>query len=530
MSKRILPISSIINKNKLNNNRYISGSGIGSNNISVRRSKYNRSSNCKNCDDNNYSLNLKYYIYNGYFGGTNSDTNIVWFNPIDRLILNNGRTDNLYNLNTITNYKYNNYSNISISIYITGYFKVNQTGVYTFYTRSNETSFLYINDIPIILNGGIHNIQTVYTNVNLVQGIYYKLDAYFGQNSGGLNYYFTVGYIEPSYFLTYQLYQDYYNGDISWFNTATLISNGQTRDLLNLSKITNNDILINSSIAQSIKVNGFFRAQTTGSYRFFTGGNGKYILEIDGDDIIVKNTLVNEDSFANKSLIAGNYYSFNLYYGTPSFYYPPIPFPSSTNSTVNTLTATGQLYGNGTYVARVSNTGSGFPFNAVDKDVFTRWRSANAYPNPTRTTITNSGDINGEWFQIQLPNAIVLDKFYLRTRDTTPSIRPKGIVMLGSNTGVNDWNVLYSSDNIGFIPIFENIFYIDVEPQSYSFYRFIATSTNGGSYYEIWELELYDKPILSSGYLEPLEDGTNTGSINPDDFINIIPGINIFND
>lgn len=334
--------------------------------------------------------------------------------------------------------------------------------------------------------------------------------------------------------LTYTIYDGYFDGTttdpkLNFFESATVINTGFTSDLTNLETATNN--AFGNVDERSLKISGFFRAKKTGTYRFYTRSYNASFLFINQQMVVNNgNQHGTENQFGNINMTAGTYYQFDVYYGTKlySYLYPPVAFPSSTNTTVNTLTVTGQLYGNGTYTARTNNTGSGYPFNAVDKDVFTRWRSANAYPNPTTTTITNSGDIKGEWFQIQLPNAIILDKFYLRARNTTPSIRPRGIVMLGSNTGLNDWEVLYSSDDIGFTSIFENVFSIDVEPQSYSFYRFIATSVNGGSYYEIWELELYDETTFSCGYLEPLDDGTTTGSTNPDDFITDALGLDVF--
>lgn len=332
----------------------------------------------------------------------------------------------------------------------------------------------------------------------------------------------------PTENLITSIYDGFFDGVENWFTTATLLNTDlRTSNLTSLNTTTLN--LFNSSQTQSCKVAGFFRAKKTGTYRFYTYSNDKNILEIDGDDIIVNNNL-NQISFANKSLIAGRYYSFNLYYGSRVLKYPPVAFPSSTNTTVNTLTVGGQLFGNGLYTARTSGTSSGYPYNVVDKNVLTRWRSNNNYPNTTTTTITNYGNIVGEWFQLQLPNSIVLDKFYLRTRDSSTSIRPRGIVMLGSNTGLNDWNVLYLSNDINFVGMFENTFSIDVEPQSYSYFRFIATSTYGGNYYEIWELELYEKPSLECGYMEPNDDGTSSGSTNPDDFITNATGLTTYYD
>lgn len=261
MSNKIIHNHTIFNK-------YITNSGVGGTSISVRRAKYRRSSKPINYTKINYSFNLEYYIYNGYFGGTTNNPNIQWFNPEEKLIFNNGRTNNLYNLNTATNNNYSNYLNRIISIHITGYFKIPQTGSYTFYTTSNETSFLYINNNLVVNNGGPHTSQTIYGSYNMIKDVYYKLDIYAGQKSNNLElnsgYYYNINY-------TYNIYNGYYDGLISWFNTAPLLLTGTNTNnfnFTNISTIANDQF--DTITSNSMKVSCVFKPNKNGIYRFFT--------------------------------------------------------------------------------------------------------------------------------------------------------------------------------------------------------------------------------------------------------------------
>lgn len=337
----------------------------------------------------------------------------------------------------------------------------------------------------------------------------------------------------PQNSLESRIYTGNFDGTKAWFSTASLLDIKLSSDLTTLATASNNTF--NDATEQSLKLTGFFRANKTGTYRFFTTSYGKSILEIDGNDLITNNDLTNQTQFANKALVAGNYYTFNLYYGIPPFAYPPTGI---VNPTLNTNTIAGQPYGNGSYTASASSVGSGIAYNAIDKDTLTRWRCVTAYTGGEytgiggvfTTTATTSGDRLGEWLQVQLPSAIVLDSFYLRGREASTSIRPKGIVVLGSNNPANPWNILYESQDIGFTSNFEDTFFLSSSPPAYNYYRIVMTSVNSGTYGEIWELTLYDKPILSCGYLEPNDDGTTSGSTTTTDFITNATGLETYYD
>ena len=285
-------------------------------------------------------------------------------------------------------------------------------------------------------------------------------------------------------------------------------------------------------------MSGFFRAKKTGTYRFFTNSSDKNILEIDGDDIIVNNN-INQISYANKSLIAGRYYLFNLYYGNVGSVYPPVAFTSASNS----LTVTGQTYGNGNYVASASSTTSSlrearFAFDRTTE----RWQSTTSRYNGATgsyigsvSTTTTQGNIVGEWLQLQLPSAIAVNKFTLTSGG---SARPKGVKLLGSNTGLNDWVIMFSTVNLdlndpdGNFGFSETITINLSNSVAYSYYRLVVETSKGegSSFIIIQELSLIENKFLSCGYTEPNEDGTSGGSTNPDDFIQNATGLTTYYD
>jgi hypothetical protein len=134
---------------------------------------------------------LTFRIYNGYFNGTDASPNITWFNTAVLLI--EGTTANLTDLQTATKNQFGDVDNKSLKVF--GYFRAKKTGVYTFYTTSDDASFLYINDILIISNGGTHNAQTRFGVYYMTAGSYYKFDIYYGESAQGQE--FSAGYYEP---------------------------------------------------------------------------------------------------------------------------------------------------------------------------------------------------------------------------------------------------------------------------------------------------------------------------------------------
>lgn len=83
----------------------------------------------------------------------------------------------------------------SKSLKISGFYRAKKTGVYRFFTRSDDASFLAIEDAIIVFNGGTHAGQNKFGNINMVAGRYYKIDFYYGESSVGQE--FSAGYLEP---------------------------------------------------------------------------------------------------------------------------------------------------------------------------------------------------------------------------------------------------------------------------------------------------------------------------------------------
>jgi len=83
----------------------------------------------------------------------------------------------------------------------------------------------------------------------------------------------------PEENLQCKIYDGYYDGDLNWFNTATLLDLVPTSDLTTLSTITGNLLDDADLTSKSLNVNGFFRARETGTYKFGLisgGGNDAY--------------------------------------------------------------------------------------------------------------------------------------------------------------------------------------------------------------------------------------------------------------
>jgi hypothetical protein len=82
------------------------------------------------------------------------------------------------------------------SLKASGYFRAKKTGIYRFFTRSDDASFLAINDAIVVFNGGAHGAQDRFGNVSMTAGTYYKFDIYYGDSSSGQS--FSAGYLEPN--------------------------------------------------------------------------------------------------------------------------------------------------------------------------------------------------------------------------------------------------------------------------------------------------------------------------------------------
>ena len=361
---RILSIGSIINnKDRFIFNRYVPGSGVGANSTSVRRAKINKASLCKtNCIIKS-PPGLEFTIYSGYFEGTNENPNIDWFRLAPQL--SHGITSDLSNLETST---INSILPINMSLKLSGLFLASKTGLHTFSTTSDDISFLYINGVPVVYNGERQRQgeETYYGNYNMIANNYYKINIYYGKTSSTGA--FSSGYIEPNTYevdeyppnntfkgfllddetsniieigdaqsqslqtstrersfngyvvrtpetsLKYEIYSGYFNDNLLRIeNSGMLLESGYTTDLTDLQTSTNGNFGTNIN-NKSLKISGFFKAQYTGDYSFFTKSNASSYLLID-DELLINNITSGSLLDNTINMIADQFYKIDIYYG-----------------------------------------------------------------------------------------------------------------------------------------------------------------------------------------------------------------------
>ena len=117
--------------------------------------------------------------YVGYFGD-----NVNWF---DTATLH-GDVNQLTQINNFT-------SNANLySWQWIGYFTPSTAETYTFYTNSDDASYLWIGDIAkngyttanaTVNNGGLHGVQEASGSISLTAGKKYPIRIQFGENEGG---------------------------------------------------------------------------------------------------------------------------------------------------------------------------------------------------------------------------------------------------------------------------------------------------------------------------------------------------------
>jgi hypothetical protein len=131
---------------------------------------------------------LTWKFANGYMNDTPSYFDTNGYQKI-------GRTSDLTSLATATNGQY--YSSLTIdsfSLEFTGYFRPMESGIHTFYTVSDDCSFIWLGSSAatayttlnsFVNNGGVHGSQMRSFSVYLVAGTYYPIRIQFGESSGG---------------------------------------------------------------------------------------------------------------------------------------------------------------------------------------------------------------------------------------------------------------------------------------------------------------------------------------------------------
>ncbi|KAI8110843.1 hypothetical protein M9434_004417 [Picochlorum sp. BPE23] len=135
---------------------------------------------------------LQYTVVNGYFAD-----NTAYFHQNGITVLRTGQVTSIPDINLGTGgyIRLDNW-NERYSVQWLGYFRAPTTGSYTFYTNSDDASYLWIGSSAIqgyttanalINNGGTHGMREVGKAISLDQGTVYRLRIQFGENTGGDN-------------------------------------------------------------------------------------------------------------------------------------------------------------------------------------------------------------------------------------------------------------------------------------------------------------------------------------------------------
>ena len=147
---------------------------------------------------NNFQKGLKFFKVNGYY-----DNDIEYIRNKEHIVDSDYDDDDYGKIRgfrmgmstNITKFKglkeltnetlYANHGNY-YTMWFTGYFYAREAGNYIFGTKSDDASYVYLNDKLIVNNGGRHGMEErVSGNNNLNKREIYKLDIYFGEYNGG---------------------------------------------------------------------------------------------------------------------------------------------------------------------------------------------------------------------------------------------------------------------------------------------------------------------------------------------------------
>jgi hypothetical protein len=180
--------------------------------------------------------------------------------------------------------------------------------------------------------------------------------------------------------------------------------------------------------------------------------------------------------------------------GTATFEYPPAAIGST-----NSLTLTGQFYGNGTYTVTASSdvySPTLYTFRAFDKSVPTTtegWISANGkytigsgalVTAGATSTFISSVETLGEWIQLQMTTPIVLKSYGVTSINfgtgSLWSRCPNSWKLAGSNDGTT-WNLLDTQPNVGYTGYNQLKLYNVNTATSYNRYRLVFMSTGSGT-------------------------------------------------
>ena len=255
-----------------------------------------------------------------------------------------------------------------------GYFKPDVTGIWTFYTNSDDGSYLWIGDNAknnflienaLINNGGAHGMQEKSGKITLTKDIYYYFRVIFGEMGGGdnmilsfskpgnndkitdgSNYFYyedsmkymfplisTLTPKDPKNGLVFIIY-DGYMGDSNNF-VKNLLPTTKSKDksfagiVKSISSINDGTNKIipsdNSWEAYSVAWGGYFKPDVTGNWTFYiSSDDGSYLWIGDNakNNFLIENATINnggahgmQEKYNQVNLTKDTYYYFRIIFG-----------------------------------------------------------------------------------------------------------------------------------------------------------------------------------------------------------------------
>ncbi len=152
-----------------------------------------------------YASGLQTDVYSGYFGDVPT-----WFATATKTFSTS--VTNFTNIGTATNSNKLPNAQDNYSVQWTGFFLPPATGSYTFYTSSDDGSFVWIGPSAvsgfttanaIVNNGGLHGMQERSGTSTLTSNVYYPIRIQFGEQGGGDDLNFSIA--GPSLTRRYEL-------------------------------------------------------------------------------------------------------------------------------------------------------------------------------------------------------------------------------------------------------------------------------------------------------------------------------------
>jgi len=184
--------------------------------------------------------------------------------------------------------------------------------------------------------------------------------------------------------------------------------------------------------------------------------------------------------------------------------------PAALTSISNTLS--GNLYGNGTYLAFASssNTSNEQPYGAFTRNgttfelANTFWTSSSNVYNlstgvfdsnvSTASTTVGGTTYPGEWLQLRMPQSIVINGYNLKICQSKPTRAPVNFMLAGSSDAGSNWTLLDTRTNITSYPTTGNTYRL-TNANPYSDYRLIVTAISSNN--DIGATNIQDLSLLS---------------------------------